>query len=987
MRYGVVKKTAFILLIFAIISNANAYWSGSSGYKHEQVAQYVLDYPTIKPYIDELVKYYGFSKSSMINTANSEPDPHRGWGFISSTSSLHGMELSNYNIGTILHAAADGSVGSKHEPAILESTVAHDIWEATAETISLPTLSYSADVLMGSFSTKMDTVYAEQIAVDQDYKNWYDDQIVPLPYDNDIHTMISQGLDNSLEMGEATLKEYFDYKQILCPSYVMADWRFDEGSDQYAYSSKGSITADLQLGSSTGSTNHDADWSTSGYNRSGAIRTYLYSSKGYPTYARSTSKWTVYEGKQLTPSGSYSIEFIVSPASLPTTAATNNDNPQSLIYCYDYNNATNASYLMSGFFKQSVGGSLHDFVSFGVTCTDNNWYVVSIDLTAAGINITPGKWYYVAADYWQPATRLKMMVKDLATDKSIEQFITCPAMAQFNSSSQPRLYIGTEGGIRCFDGRIDRARINNIAVGGSQRLFNDTTIADWKFNENSGQLVNNSNGSGTARLQFGALPTDDSSDPTWTTGRDGSAMLGRKYTSGNVAVYAQNMGWTLKDAEAFCPGNSYSIETMVNPSSYATSGAWNNINPMGLVKFRDTAGTKTQYNLQTFTDNDSHRKVRFYTQHDDGTYTDFTFDPQAAGLAIKTGTWYYIAAIYTDNGTGSGTLELIVRNMSNGATVSGSTACKPMASLTADPAVQMLIGSEYTNSSGRCFDGKIDEVRISNKAVPEAGRLSNSWTPVTVPLTLVGYWPLNGNANDASGHGNNGTSVGGLTWVAGQKGQCANFNGVDSGITIANPANFEFDDEVSLSFWVNQDDVALGAYSIVINKFSNTMSALSGLMVFSGQAAWTATGMNAYMANTIEGGHSITSSCVGSWHHVAVTYKGKDVTAYYDSQLATNHIYQSNGLDILTTAAGYPLAFGHKSNTAGDIGTFWSGKLDEVRFYHGTLTQADVINLYQQDGGILCQHEPIAEDINQDCRVDFEDLAMMMAQWLWRGYN
>jgi hypothetical protein len=78
---------------------------------------------------------------------------------------------------------------------------------------------------------------------------------------------------------------------------------------------------------------------------------------------------------------------------------------------------------------------------------------------------------------------------------------------------------------------------------------------------------------------------------------------------------------------------------------------------------------------------------------------------------------------------------------------------------------------------------------------------------------------------------------------------------------------------------------------------SNMLSALDGWMVFSGQAAWTSTGMNAYMANTIEGGHSITSSCVGKWHHIAVTYKGKDVTAYYDGKLATDHVYQGRGFE------------------------------------------------------------------------------------------
>jgi hypothetical protein len=986
-----VKKAIYIFFIFTIISNANAYWSGTAGYMHEDIANYLLDYPTVKPYIDELVRYYGFSKSSMINTANSEPDPHRGWGFISTASSLHGMELSNYNIGTILHAAGDGSVASKHDPSVFDSGTAHDIWEATTELagLSLPTLSYEVDVLMGDMATKKATIYADQIAVSQEYKNWYDDQILPNPVTTRApHSLISRGLDNSLQMGEAMLKEYFDYKQVLCPSFVTADWRFDECSGQYAYSSKGSITADLQLGSSASSTNHDPDWAASGYNRSGCIRTYLYSAKGFPTYARNTSKWTVYEGKQLTPSGSYSIELIVSPASLPASSATNNDNPQTLIYCYDYNNATNTGYLMSGFFKQNVGGSLHNFISFGVTCTDNNWYVVSIDLTAAGINISPGQWYYVAADYWQPATRLKMMVKDLATDKSIEKHINCPAMAQFNSSSQPRLYVGTEGGIRCFDGRIDRVRINNIAVGGSQRLFNDTTVAYWKFNEGSGQFVNNSNGSTTARLQFGSSTDSDSSDPTWTTGRDGSAMLGRKYTAGNVAVYAQNMGWTLKDAEAFCPGNSYSIETIVNPSSYAASGTWNNINPMGLVKFKDTAsGGKTLYNLQTFTDNDFHRKVRFYTQHDDGTYTDFTFDPQPAGLTINTGTWYYIAAIYTDNGTGSGTLEIIIRNMASGTTVSGSTASKPMASLTTNPSVQMLIGSEYTNSSGCCFDGKIDEVRISNKAILEANRLSNSFTPTTVPLTLVGYWPLDGNANDASGNGNNGTTIGGITWGTGQKGLCAKFNGTNSGINIANPANFEFTDEVSFSFWVNQPVQTVQGGSVVLCKRAGSGYAdFSGWSIFTGPGWWTTEGMNPVFTNPIQNAHRETPSCVNSWHHIAVTLKGKTLTTYYDGEVTSAYNDRDLGNNEFTAGNGQPLSFGYAADPTSFSRYWWNGQLDEVRFYHGTLTQQDVINLYQYGGGIICQRDFIPEDLNKDCRVDLEDLAMLINQWLWRKY-
>jgi hypothetical protein len=252
--------------------------------------------------------------------------------------------------------------------------------------------------------------------------------------------------------------------------------------------------------------------------------------------------------------------------------------------------------------------------------------------------------------------------------------------------------------------------------------------------------------------------------------------------------------------------------------------------------------------------------------------------------------------------------------------------------------------------------------------------------PIPVPLTLVGYWPLDGNAEDASGNGNHGTTVGGITWVDGQHGQCAQFNGTDTGIDIANPDNFDFTDEISLSFWVNQE-AAQSSYAMVLNKMSCSFASLEGWMIFTGQDGWTSNGMNNWFKSTIDSyGVRTTPTCVDGWHHVAVTVKGTVLKVYFDGFLHEGWGYDLPG--PMKGAAGYPLAFGHKSNPAGDLGSFWRGKLDEVRFYHGTLSLDDVKALYQQGGGILCATEPIAEDINKDCRVDLSDFAMIAAHWL-----
>lgn len=254
------------------------------------------------------------------------------------------------------------------------------------------------------------------------------------------------------------------------------------------------------------------------------------------------------------------------------------------------------------------------------------------------------------------------------------------------------------------------------------------------------------------------------------------------------------------------------------------------------------------------------------------------------------------------------------------------------------------------------------------------------FAPVSVPLTLIGYWPLDGNAADASGNGNHGTALGAMSWVDGPKGLCAQFNGIDTGISIANPSAFEFDDEISLSFWVNQQPDQ-PAYAMVLNKMNNSLTAADGWMIFTGQGGWTTTGMNNWFKATAGAyGVRTSPSCVGEWHHVAVTVKGRVIGLYFDG-----FYYGGWGYDLpasMKVSTGNPLAFGCKSNPLGDMGSFWGGMLDEVRFYHGTLSLEDVKNLYQQGGGILCTTEPIAEDINQDCHVDLGDFAQLASHWL-----
>ncbi len=87
-----------------------------------------------------------------------------------------------------------------------------------------------------------------------------------------------------------------------------------------------------------------------------------------------------------------------------------------------------------------------------------------------------------------------------------------------------------------------------------------------------------------------------------------------------------------------------------------------------------------------------------------------------------------------------------------------------------------------------------------------------------VPTGTVGLWTANGNSLDVVGT-SNGTLIGGATYANGVHGQAFSFDGVDDYVSLG---NISVSGSVSVSAWINTNDIAEGQLASIVSKWGQT---------------------------------------------------------------------------------------------------------------------------------------------------------------------
>jgi hypothetical protein len=230
--------------------------------------------------------------------------------------------------------------------------------------------------------------------------------------------------------------------------------------------------------------------------------------------------------------------------------------------------------------------------------------------------------------------------------------------------------------------------------------------------------------------------------------------------------------------------------------------------------------------------------------------------------------------------------------------------------------------------------------------------------PAYVPTNgLVGWWPFNGNANDESGNGNNGT-VNGATLTTDRFGltsKCYEFNGstqpgsnntvilTDNVIDIPG-FNAAFTNEITISVWAN---VYTSNNSEFLQRRTNNNIDF---------AVGCSAGLPGLHFGNVGNFNSSTSISYNSWHHYVYLYDGSLMKIYLDGNLISQQAgtgQMNNNATIMNL--GKYIYFGMFTHYF-----FYNGKLDDIAIWNRALTQQEITTLY-----ILCQLSISSQPTNQ----------------------
>ncbi len=228
--------------------------------------------------------------------------------------------------------------------------------------------------------------------------------------------------------------------------------------------------------------------------------------------------------------------------------------------------------------------------------------------------------------------------------------------------------------------------------------------------------------------------------------------------------------------------------------------------------------------------------------------------------------------------------------------------------------VELAIGVDGAGATGLVL---IDDIRL----YPQAAERITPVEPDTA--SLVARYALDGNVNDGSGNGYNGTIIGAPSYVTGVEGQALLLGGDEDYVDFGTPAGWPSGREPrSMTGWGKTSSIAIGWRWIAAYGTGATSQAMF---------------IGLYGPDLYGGGHGDDVMSPGfwdtdEWHHVGLTYDGATARLYAD------------GVEVASAAKNWNLvpSRAHIGRQVSDQIEFWTGSVDDVRIYSEALSAGEI---------------------------------------------
>ncbi len=222
----------------------------------------------------------------------------------------------------------------------------------------------------------------------------------------------------------------------------------------------------------------------------------------------------------------------------------------------------------------------------------------------------------------------------------------------------------------------------------------------------------------------------------------------------------------------------------------------------------------------------------------------------------------------------------------------------------------------------------------------------------TLDTNLVAFYPFNGNANDESGNGNDGTVTNAVltTNRFNQNDSAYYFNGSNARIVIPSSNSLNINNDISISAWVKPEEIQTSGNRMILGK-SNYSSNTNYVFRITpnGCILWE----YASSLNTIS--DPLTAN---NWYHIVLTSDSTNglKQIFINGELIISEILTSPGAFGLVTN---PLTIGAAYYYGSSWAEYFKGSIDDIRIYNRVLDASEIRQLFIEESYGLVAFLPL----------------------------